>query len=408
MFIPALRLNPRIKDGFDSRRSTTHLHPSDLWMQAASAGEAYLANAILNEINPSRPLKIFITTNTRQGLDILNKGIEDIPADRPITANASYCPFDRPAIMNAAVQKINPRVMALLETEIWPGLLAALKKNKSGILIINGRLTPKSLRGYIKFKKVLQRLAPDRILAISEADAQRFARLFGPDRIGIMPNIKFDRLNPAINPDKNSLDKIIPANSLFLVLGSIRQEEEPFIENIVADVHNRLPETVISIFPRHMNRMNHWTNKLMETGMKWRLRSELTKNTVDSGTIVLWDVFGELNHAYARANAVFVGGSLAPLGGQNFLEPLIFGIRPVIGPYWDNFAWVGDDVFSQKLVIKTQDWRTASAELIASLKYPETKETVQNAAIRYINERKGGTQQACRLILQELESKKGI
>ena len=146
----------------------------------------------------------------------------------------------------------------------------------------------------------------------------------------------------------------------------------------------------------------------METGMKWRLRSELTKNTVDSGTIVLWDVFGELNHAYARANAVFVGGSLAPLGGQNFLEPLIFGIRPVIGPYWDNFAWVGDDVFSQKLVIKTQDWRTASAELIASLKYPETKETVQNAAIRYINERKGGTQQACRLILQELESKKGI
>jgi 3-deoxy-D-manno-octulosonic-acid transferase len=116
----------------------------------------------------------------------------------------------------------------------------------------------------------------------------------------------------------------------------------------------------------------------------------------------LWDTFGELNPAYALAKAVFVGGSLVPLGGQNFLEPMIYGITPIIGPFWENFAWVGNDVFNQGLAVKVNNWQSVASGLIHQLRQTigqtETAVQRQTAAIRYIEARKGGTQQACELI----------
>ena len=326
MCTPMLRLNSRLKDGFDFRRSVDHLEPAGLWLQAASAGEAYLACSIVKRLKPVKPLKILVTTNTRQGLDIINKEIARIATDPTgIRLSASFFPFDRPAIMDAAADKIHPKVMVLLETEIWPGLLAALKKNNSKIIIINGRLTPKSLGRYMKCRGFLQHLGPDKILAISKEDAGRFGTLFGQDKVGVMHNIKFDQLLPETKANENHLRKLIPVTAPFLVYGSIREPEEPLIENIISDVYRHLPETVTGLFPRHMHRIDHWKSALNRSGLKWRLRSSLDEIAADKGTVILWDKFGELNQAYALANAVFVGGSLVPLGGQNFLEPLICG-----------------------------------------------------------------------------------
>jgi 3-deoxy-D-manno-octulosonic-acid transferase len=402
--LPMLRLNSRLKDGFEARRSVGHMEPADLWIQAASAGEAYLASTLLNCLNLPGPLKVLLTTNTRQGLDIIRKGIDDLSADNSeISAVASFFPFDRPAIMDAAVKKINPKAMVLLETEIWPGLLAALKKNKSRILIVNGRITPKSLGRYMKFQKFLQHLGPDRILAISKEDARRFGDLFGHDKVDVMHNIKFDRLNSSITNSDNPLNKIIPGTSPLLVMGSVRQEEEPLVDQIVREVIRQLPDTIIGIFPRHMHRIRQWEQILNQSGLKWQLRSTLCNGVAEKGTVIVWDTFGELNHAYALADAVFVGGSLAPLGGQNFLEPLIYGIAPVIGPHWNNFAWVGEEIISQGMVIRVDDWKSVSSELIKQLQHPTPKEVIREAAIRYISDRKGGAEQACRLIRTELQ-----
>jgi 3-deoxy-D-manno-octulosonic-acid transferase len=401
--VPALRLHRRIKDGFDLRRSVDHLESADLWIQAASAGEAYLAHELLKRLNPSRPMKILLTTNTAQGLEILHKAITRIQTERTeISATASYFPFDRPSIMDAAVARINPKIMILLETEIWPGLLFSLKKNNSRIFLVNGRLTVKSLRRFMKWKNFLQPIGPDKILAISRDDAERFAALFGNDKVGVMRNIKFDRLDDAVRKTGNPLSAILPPSTAFLVMGSVRQEEESRVDRIIRDVHSRLPEAVIGIFPRHMHRIRQWEKTLAPSGLNWRLRSSLTGAAVESGTVILWDAFGELNHAYAMADAVFVGGSLAPLGGQNFLEPLVYGVKPVIGPYWDNFAWVGEEIFSSGLVIRVENHRAAALELIRQIQHPTPKDTVRESAVRYIRDRKGGAEQACRLIRNEL------
>ncbi|RJP94579.1 MAG: 3-deoxy-D-manno-octulosonic acid transferase [Desulfobacteraceae bacterium] len=401
--MPLLRLNSRMQEGFADRCTGNRLPPADLWIQAASAGESFLAWSLMETLQPDRPIRVLVTTTTRQGLDILQRAIDSASKTNPqIIAACAYFPFDRPSIMEQAVRRVHPRLMVLLETEIWPGLLTALKKNNRKTVIINGRLTPKSLKRYLIWPSLWKTLSPDRILAISGDDASRFAALFGQEIVRTMSNIKFDRLQTETATSGNPLQKWLPDTVPFLVLGSVREPEEEDIGQIIEAVRSRVPGTVIGLFPRHMHRMAAWEQRLTRLDIPWQLRSSLDNAPAKPGTVILWDMFGELNHAYALASAVFVGGSLAPLGGQNFLEPMIHGIVPVIGPFWDNFAWVGNDIFEQGLAMKVPDGPAVAAELVRQLTRPKPAPSHQAAAVRYIEERKGGSIQACRVIKEYL------
>lgn len=401
---PALRLNERLKDGFEQRQLNTPLPPADLWIQAASGGEAYLAASLLNRLKPPRPIAVLVTTNTRQGMEIVERSILKVHADNPsIQPNAAYFPFDRPSVMAVAVNQVHPHLLVLLETEIWPGLLYAAKDAQCPVFILNGRITEKSLKMYQKWPSFFAGLGPDRVLAISAEDAARFSALFGEDRVSVMPNIKFDQV--ALAPsDTPALPDLLPADmDRFVVLGSVRQEEEPDIESMIERIRQAVPETVIGLFPRHMHRIDHWKAVLTKKGDPWTLRSQ-TAGSVSSGSVILWDTFGELSKAYSAAAAVFVGGSLAPLGGQNFLEPLVFGIVPVIGPSWDNFKWVGESIFAKGLVRQANDWQTAADLLIEQLRSPADRTAIVRAGADYIRSRQGGTAMACRLIEKTLRS----
>jgi len=126
---------------------------------------------ILKSLEPAYPIRVLLTSNTSQGFEILERAVCDVASDGNMTAHAAYFPFDKPAIMEVAVRSIQPKVMVLLELEIWPGLLSALKRHDSKILIINGRITPKSLRRYLAWPSLWRSLKPDKVLAISENDA---------------------------------------------------------------------------------------------------------------------------------------------------------------------------------------------------------------------------------------------
>lgn len=397
LLTPLLKFSPRLKDGYESRCSAGNLVPADIWIHAASAGEAYLASSLMEMLNPQSPVQVLITTNTRQGFDIIKKDITSGKKYPAVSAMYDYIPFDRPGLMQKAVRKVSPRVMVLLETEIWPGLLFSLKKMRIRTAIINGRLTPKSLKRYLIWPSLWQALGPDHILAISDADAKRFAAIFGSDKVQTMSNIKFDRLNTIMNNGSNPIAAFIPDQNPFLVLGSVRQPEEEQVAQIIRQVHSKLPDTITGLFPRHMQRINNWSQTLDHLHVKWTLRSALNQHPAPPGTVILWDVFGELNAAYSLAKAVFVGGSLAPLGGQNFLEPMIHGITPVIGPSWENFAWAGDELFKLGLAVRADTWQSVSSRLIQHLQQPKSVHQKKTAR-DYIEARKGGTLQACRLI----------
>ena len=433
--LPLLKRNPRLKEGYAQRIFDQHPQgPADIWIQAASAGEAYLADALIHEIaklDPARGSNILVTTNTRQGMDILvqtKAGIENAraqakpAAQTAISLELAFFPFDQPAIMDSAVRHVAPKVMVLLETEIWPGLLSALRRHKRRVVIVNGRMTEKSLKRYEMMPGLWPELSPDQVLAVSRADADRFAKLFGKKRVHVMPNIKFDRVR--INPEPAGAETDtepeaggrlgLPTDSPFLVLGSIRQEEEADVGHMIRALLRRRPDLVIGLFPRHMHRLPAWqqhlnrmeppgpANRAGQKGLPWTFRSRMTEAPVLPGSLVLWDCFGELAAGYAHADAVFVGGSLAPLGGQNFLEPLMHGHVPIIGPSWENFAWVGPEVFSRGLVRRVENWQSAAAELIRQLEAAPPRNEIKRAAAAYIAAHQGGTRQACQAIAELL------
>jgi len=407
--LPLLRLNPRLKDGYAARtlRQSPEGLAAELWIQAASAGEAYLAAAIIQTLSAPPPISVLLSTNTRQGMEILEKArSEAIRRSPALDIRLTFFPFDKPTIMEAAVKKIDPKVMVLLETELWPGLLSALRRNNCSVLLINGRITHKSLSRYLITPGLWRDLAPDAVLAVSQPDADRFGELFAPEIVAVMPNIKFDRVNLAHAPDEKlcPVGSLLPRDARFLIFGSIRQEEETDVGRMIQIISRRFPDLIIGLFPRHMHRLHVWQQQLDKIHKKWVFRSTLSAEPVTPGNLVLWDTFGELSAAYAQATSVFVGGSLAPLGGQNFLEPLIHGLLPVIGPSWENFAWIGAEIISHGLVRETHNWEEAAAELIRQLKNPPARDEIRHAAAAYVKERQGGTRQACRLISQMLDS----
>lgn len=404
--LPWLRLNDRLSAGFMQRTLQIGLAAADLWIQAASVGEAHLATEIVGSLNRLKPLNVLVTTNTSQGIEILERNLAEPQFhDGRIHTEVRYFPFDKPALMQKAAFAINPKVMVLLETEIWPGLLQSLKEYRCKILIVNGRITEKSLKRYLLWPSIWQKISPDKILAISRPDARRFGRLFGDEKVGVMSNIKFDRIafTPSRNGNENTVKAIVPAENPFVVLGSVRHAEARFVGNIIQQVLRSRPQAVIGLFPRHMHRIAYWRNTLSRTGIRYILRSK-TEGRAPSGTVILWDTFGELPAAYQTAESAFVGGSLVPLGGQNFLEALSGGVLPVIGPWWENFAWVGPEIVSSGLLRVAADWREVAALLLKDMDRRPARSDVIEAALEFVDVRRGGTATASRLIAASLES----
>ena len=393
--LPCIRLHHRLAEGYQQR--TLQDCPSqtvDLWIQAASIGESYLALEIINHLKTSRAIRILLTVNTRQAIDMLNRGLTRHLQHQ---VDVRYFPFDKPSIMEFAVDCIRPNLMVLLESEIWPGLLRALKGRHCKILIVNGRITDRSLRRYRLWPSIWQALRPDKILAVSPADADRFAELFGPDKVEIMANIKFDRTAPLESGtgDHNRLKAILPPGIPFVVLASVRRAEESKVSQIIDEIIHIRPQTVIGLFPRHIQRLAFWQDALTRMAIPWTLRSS-TSAVVPAGTVVLWDTFGELVSAYRLAQSAFVGGSLAPLGGQNFLEALVSGLVPVIGPSWQNFAWVGQEIIEAGLLRIASDARQVAALILKDLSCPPDRDKIAGDALGFIKTRQGGTAQACR------------
>ena len=408
--LPLLRRNRRLAEGFEQRVLARPLPCADVWIQAASAGEAYLAWSLAGELlSNANPPDVLLTSTTRQGLDILvqaaNAMRDSSPKARVTTA---YFPFDRPSSMQRALAQVRPRVLVLLEAEIWPALLRAARLAGTRILIINGRLRATSLRHYRLLPGFWRELAPDHVAAISAADAARFRRLFPGCPVEVMHNIKFDCIEtdpgPAGRP--NPLRSLPAPGTGFLVLGSIRRDEEQDTARLMRAVLAQHPNTLIGLFPRHMHRLAAWQRRLDRLGPPWRLRSQVTA-PLAGPAVVLWDVFGELKQAYALAAAAFVGGSLKPLGGQNFLEAMVCGVKPVMGPFWDHFHWVGAEVVTRGLVRMVPDWPSAARRLAADLADPPPREAVRSEALAYIRRRRGGSRLASRVIRHYLDQTPG-
>lgn len=410
---PLLRRNRRLADGFAMRLVPGDwAEPADIWLQAASGGEAYLVWELLKQLAPTgHGLRILATTWTRQGLEVLRGMAASLEKERPdLSIRVALFPLDAPEAMYRAVRMVQPKALVLLETELWPGLLLACLRRKVPVLVLNGRMTAKSLRGYKVLNTLApgfwQAVAPRAVGAIAETDAGRFAELFGRESgVRTIPNIKFDR---ALSGPAQTADSAGPPSALAalllpgqrILLASVREEEEAELGKAVEQIRSALPDVTLLVAPRHLHRVEAWQQRL--SGHNPRLRSSLTAEApAPAGSVVVWDAFGELSALYAMADAVFVGGSLAPLGGQNVLEPLAAGRIPCVGPHMDNFAWVldtagNDSLFTQGLLLTCRNAETLAHSLMGQLRHPTDPENVRQRFAVWLEPRLGGSAASAR------------
>ncbi|WP_321495834.1 glycosyltransferase N-terminal domain-containing protein [uncultured Desulfobacter sp.] len=398
--LPFLKRQPRLAPTFGRRTNPVQLQPADIWIQAASAGEAYLAVSIIKALVPDRPVSILLTTTTDQGMEILKQELNPRNLSPYIRLNLDIFPFDSPGAMDNAVQRVNPAVMVLLETELWPAHLYALKRNHTTVLLINGRLSRKSSRNYRLTKAFWQCFAPDRILAISAQDAQKFSRVFSHTRVETMDNIKFDRMQIQNTTGQNSnLAAIVPRELPLSIFASFRRQEEEQIIDMVNALLKKVPDQVIALFPRHMHRITPLLKKLNKNALKVSKGSQIS-SPLTSPAIILWDRFGDLHQAYSHARVVFVGGSLVPLGGQNFMEPAALGIPTIIGPHWQDFAWVGKEIFNTGAVTRCKNSQDAVNAMCEHLVKSPDRKILIDAVSHYISKKQGGAQVAADTIME--------
>jgi 3-deoxy-D-manno-octulosonic-acid transferase len=397
---PLTRNHKRLKEGHNQRTLTeSRLIPSDIWIHAASAGEAYIAAELVTELaGPDAP-SILISTHTRQGLEVLEQKLTEIGNAH---AMACYAPFDAPSLMEKAFKKVAPKLLVLVELELWPGMLAAAKKNGVPVAVVNGRLTPSSFKGYARAKGFLAPLAPDFISAISEGDAHRLATLFPNTPVEVIPNIKFDRIHPPGSPavDMPPLFPGAEARAIYL-LASVREEEEQEVMAMAKGILMRDQQALIAWFPRHMERVEPLCRELLKSDLPHTRRSQCEFIEPELRLIV-WDRFGEMGKAFPQSHAAFVGGSFAPLGGQNMLEPLAAGLVPVMGPSCSNFSWVGDDLVEAGLLILCDTPDSAAGHLVRLAAENGNRREVLARFLKLIENRRGGTRSTCRHLTRML------
>jgi len=304
-------------------------------IHAASVGETIAAVPLIRQIQKTYPdLPITITNMTVTGSHQVKKSFQD-------SVFHVYVPYDLPDVVQRFFNKTKPKMLIIMETELWPNLLYYARVKQIPILLANARLSKKSARGYAKIKNFTARMLQNitQIAAQSQPDADRFIKLGMPqDRIDITGNIKFDLdLSPSIEEAGKSLRQQLGANRLVWIAASTHEGEEEIILNAFKQIKNKISDALLILVPRHPERFAPVATLCKKQGYKIILRSsnESCNATTD---IFLGDTMGELMKFYAAADVAFVGGSFVSIGGHNFLEPAILTLPIISGPHVFNFT----------------------------------------------------------------------
>ena len=316
---------------FDGAKNLPKLKES-LWIHASSVGEVRLAKTLitlLQEQGETRPIVLSTFTPTGYALAVEEK----LP-------NVFKLPLDFPLWMNPVFDRIEPSQLILIEAELWPCLLRQCKKRKIPVVQVNGRVSEKSIQRYRKFKSFFLWMtqAVDLFSMRSQTDADRLIELGIPEeKIKVTGNIKFDVL-PTGSDELKSI--VFNSTSFLIVFGSTRPGDEGPIMEAYIRLKKDFQNIIGVIAPRHMQRCREVEDLIREFSVEHTLLSNMPEGdwVNHPGSLILVDRMGVLNSFYANAKLAYVGGGFNPrFGGQNILEPAVFGTPVLFGKHMNNF-----------------------------------------------------------------------
>ena len=302
------------------------------WIHAVSVGETRAATPLVQRLRTAYPgATLLVTHMTATGREAGQMLFGD-------QVRQAWLPYDAPFAVRRFFAHFRPAAGFILETELWPNLLAGAQTSGTPLYLVNARLSERSARGYRRFgcvaRPMLARLSG--VAAQSSADAARLAELGAPEPM-VTGNLKFDvTIPPALLELGAGLRIRFGASRPIWLAASTRDGEEALILDALAK--HPLPGTLLVLVPRHPQRFATVAEMLSTRGLPFVRRSGGGEAVPSDVAVVLGDSMGELPAYYAAADVAFVGGSLLPFGAHNLIEPLAVGTPVLVGPHSFNFA----------------------------------------------------------------------
>ncbi len=380
-----------------------------IWIHAVSLGEVKVAASIIKALRPMIPgCSIMLSTTTEHGRRLAQESFgHDIPV--------FYAPLDFVGSVQKALSMVRPQIIVFLETEIWPAWLLVARQMGIKTALINGRISSRSIDSYLKlrpfFSEVLDNF--DVFSMITDKDAIRINAMGAdPERIHINGNAKYDLLSSLadrkIEIQMRQTLNIHPSQKVF-VAGSIRSGEEIMVVDAYRKILRQFPDTILIIAPRHIQRSSVIASLLEKHGLRYQLRSDINKDTsVRSEQVIIINTFGELFNIYSIGTIVFCGASLVPLGGQNPIEPAVWG-RPVCyGPFMEDFLDAKNLLEAEEAGVPVSNSDTLADKVIWFFQHPQEVELYGQRARKAVLAHQGAAEKHADLIKCLLDERLSI
>lgn len=381
-----------LSENFDSSKPV-------VWIHAVSVGETVAAAPLVMALLQLHPeWQIFFTTTTPTGSDRVKSLFRGKVAH-------SYLPYDLPFAVERFLDTVNPTMLILMETELWPNLVHLCSERGVKLILANARLSKKSSQGYARFPSLTRGMLEkfDRLAAQAPIDGDRLVRLGAdPELVEVPGSLKFYiSLKKAVLPDDPVFKSVIASERPVIIAGSTRQGEEARLLPVIHLLLEKQWDLLIIVVPRHPQRFDEVAEFFKKRKLKIQRRSE-KKPILDTTQILLGDSMGESLAYYKLADIAFVGGSLVDTGCHNVLEPAALGLPVVVGPSQYNFATICAQLEQAGGLKTVANAKELGSYLIEMLDNPEKRKIAGAAAKQEVEANRKALPRLITMIREEM------
>src|SRR5262245_55868160 len=358
-----------------------------IWVHAVSVGEVRSAAALIEALVERYPQhRLVVTTMTPTGSD----QVRELFGER---VSHCYVPFDFPDAVRRFLDRIRPQFAVIAETELWPNLFQECARRRIPLLLVNGRVSHASLRGYLRVPKIARRMLSQVALlcAQTRTDAQRLRNLGAAESsIKVTGNLKFEVALPARLLDEGrALRAAWGRDRKVWIAASTHAGEERYVLDAFALLRERWPDLLLVLVPRHPERFGGVARAVRKRGLRAALRSRTSGALPEATAVLVGDTMGELQRLYAAADVAFVGGSLVPKGGQNLLEPCAVAVPVIFGPHMFHFEEIGAMAIEPGAARQVQDAAELAAAVALYFEQPDLRRAAGAAAQTLVTDNRG-------------------
>jgi 3-deoxy-D-manno-octulosonic-acid transferase len=360
-----------------------------IWVHAVSVGETIAAAPLVKALlrrNPDIP--ILMTAMTPTG----SARARALFGDR---VHYAFSPYDTPGAVRRFVGRVRPRALVIMETELWPNMIALSRQRQVPIFLINARLSGRSARGYERVASLVRPLlrSISWIAAQAEEDAGRFLRIGAtPESVSVTGSIKFDvEVSDEVRAESSGLRVALGTDRPVWIAASTHDGEDRQILEAHQQILKHFPSALLMIVPRHPERFDDVARLIDSMGLSLvrRSQSETDGGGKIGSEVYLGDTMGELLMLYGASDVAFVGGSLIERGGHNPLEPAAWGIPVLSGPHIFNFETIYERLDSGQGLFITDSAESLSRCVVHLFSDKSASQKAGNNALAVVNANRG-------------------